>query len=56
MNETIIKMRISDLERCKRNASTERVNEINTEIKKWEWIVMDIRRTEDRGWRSREKI
>ena len=56
MNESIIRLKISDLERCKRNASAERVNEINTEIKKWEWIVMDIRRTEDRGWRSREKI
>ena len=56
MNESIIRLKISDLERSKRNASTERVNEINTEIKKWEWIVMDIRRTEDRGWRSREKI
>ena len=56
MNESIIRLKISDLERCKVNASAERVNEINAEIKKWEWIIMDIQRTEDRGWRSRERI
>jgi len=56
MNETIIRLKISDLERCKINASAERVNEINAEIKKWERIILDIRRTEDRGWRSRERI
>lgn len=56
MNETIIQMKIDDLERLKVNASDERVSLIDAEIKKWEWIIMDIRRTEDRGWRSRERI
>ena len=56
MNETIIQMKIDDLELCKVNASDERVNQIDAEIKEWERIIMDIRRKDDRGWRSRERI
>jgi len=56
MNKEIIRMKINDLERSKRNASDEQLKEINRMISRWQWIIDDIDRMEDRGWRSRERV
>jgi hypothetical protein len=56
MNKEIIQMKINDLAREKRFATPERIEQINRLITRWQWIISDIDRTEDRGWRSREKI
>jgi len=56
MNKEIIQMKINDLAREKRFATCERIEQINRLINRWQWIIEDIDRTEDRGWRSRERI